>query len=73
MAMEETFTQPPDATPGYGGQRMLRLLRDWLADARTGSRQCRNTPRSTQSTLELLDAIYQASAEGRRIECRIGG
>lgn len=73
MAMEETFTQPPDSTPGYGGQRMLRLLRDWISDARTGSHQCRGAPRSTLATLELLDAIYRASADGRRIECRIGG
>ena len=73
MAMEETFTQPPDPTPGYGGQRMLRLLRDWVADARSGSRQCQSTPGSTRATLELLDAIYRASAEGRRIECLIGG
>jgi hypothetical protein len=71
--MEETFTQPPDSTPGYGGQRMLRLLRDWFADASIGSRQCRSTPQSTLATLELLDAVYQASAEGRRIECTIGG
>lgn len=72
MAMEETFTLPPDSTPGYGGQRMLRLLRDWIADARTGSRQCRNTARHAKATLELLDAIYEASSEGRRIECSIG-
>jgi predicted dehydrogenase len=72
MAMEESFTQPVDATPGYGGQRMLRLLGDWVADARTGSRQCRNSPRQAVATLELLDAIYQASSEGRRIACTIG-
>jgi predicted dehydrogenase len=71
MAMEETFTQPADPTPGYGGQRMLRLLRDWVADARSGTRQCRNSASSTLATLQLLDAIYQSSLEGRRIECRI--
>lgn len=72
MAMEETFTQPADPTPGYGGQRMLRLLRDWIGDARDGKRHSRNTPRSTLATLELLDAIYRASSEGRRIECDVG-
>jgi predicted dehydrogenase len=72
MAMEETFTQPVDPTPGYGGQRMLRLLRDWVADARTGSCQSRNTPRGTLATLQLLDTIYEASAHGRRIPCAIG-
>ena len=72
MAMEETFTQPADPTPGYGGQRMLRLLRDWIADARTRSKQCRNSAQSTQATLKLLDLIYQASQEGRRIECQLG-
>ncbi|HZL90760.1 MAG TPA: Gfo/Idh/MocA family oxidoreductase [Pirellulaceae bacterium] len=72
MAMEEVFTQPPDPTPGYGGQRMLRLLRDWIADARSGSRHCRNTARQAMLTLELLDAIYRASAEGRHLDCAIG-
>lgn len=29
-------------------------------------------PPALFDTLELLDAIYRASGEGRRIECRIG-
>lgn len=69
-AMEETFTIPPDKTPGYGGLRCVELLRDWIASARTG-RPCRNTPDSFVAALELLDAIYEASESQRRIERRI--
>jgi hypothetical protein len=69
--MEETFTIPADPTPGYGGMRSVRLVRDWIESARTGKNQCRNTPQSTLATLELLDAIYRASREGRRIECAV--
>jgi predicted dehydrogenase len=71
LAMDETFALPSDATPGYGGQRNLRLVRDWLQSARTGQSVSRNTPQSTMVTLELLDAIYRASNEGRHIECKI--
>lgn len=71
MAMEETFTLPIDATPGYGGQRNVRLVREWIESAQSGKSICRNTPRSTLATLELLDTIYRASEEGRRIECNI--
>jgi len=72
LAMEETFTIPADTTPGYSGQRAIRLVRDWIESARTGKPLCRNTPQSTMATLQLLDAIYQASEEGRRIETAIG-
>lgn len=71
MAMEETFTLPPDPAPGYGGQRNVHLVRDWIESAQRGKPVCRSTPRSTLATLELLDAIYRASEEGRRIECNI--
>jgi predicted dehydrogenase len=71
QAMEETFTLPVDTTPGYGGQRNVRLVRDWIESARSGQSLCRNTPRSTLATLELLDAVYRASEEGRRVECAI--
>lgn len=71
-AMEETFTLPKDTTPGYGGRRGVALVQDWLDAARSGGRPCRNTPASTLATCQLIDTIYQASAEGRRIECRIG-
>ena len=70
-AMNETCTIPPDNTPGYGGRRCVALLEDWISSARAGGRPCRNTPRSTQATLQLIDTIYQASREGRRLECRI--
>jgi predicted dehydrogenase len=70
-AMEETFTLPADATPGYGGARSVYLMRDWIAAARGGP-PCRNTAGSMVAVLELIDTIYCASAEGRRVECRIG-
>jgi predicted dehydrogenase len=69
-AMNETFLEPEDKTPGYGGARAVATLTDWIASAE-GRRACRNTPQSTLATLQLIDAIYQASREGRRIECRI--
>ena len=37
-----------------------------------GSGACRNTTASMVATLRLIDTICRASAEGRRIECRIG-
>jgi predicted dehydrogenase len=69
--MDETVTLPADNTPGYGGARGLALLRDWLASASEGGRDCRNTVASTHATLQVIDAIYQSSREGRRIECDI--
>lgn len=71
-AMNETFVEPEDKTPGYGGARAVATLTDWIDSARQGNRSCRNTPHSTLTTLQLIDAIYQASREGRRIECSIG-
>jgi predicted dehydrogenase len=70
-AMEETLTIPADSTPGYGGREGVALVRDWLDACRQGG-PCRNTPESVTAVLELIDTIYQASREGRRIECRIG-
>jgi predicted dehydrogenase len=70
-AMEETLAFPADNTPGYGGQRGVRLIRDWLDSARSGGRPCRNTPASMVAALELIDRIYESSREGRRVECRV--
>jgi predicted dehydrogenase len=70
--MEETFVLPPDETKGYAGRQGLALVRDWIDAARAGGRPCRNTPESMVSTLEIIDTILRASAEGRRIECQIG-
>ena len=70
-AMEETFSLPPDLTPGYGGYRAVDLLIDWIAAARQPGKTCRNTPQSTLATLELIDTIYRSSSEGRRIACHI--
>lgn len=71
LAMNERFLVPEDKVPGYGGGRMLALLRDWVAVARRERTACRNTPQSTLATLQLLDAIYSASEQGRRIDCAI--
>ncbi|MEX2175813.1 MAG: Gfo/Idh/MocA family oxidoreductase [Pirellulaceae bacterium] len=71
-AMEDVFTAPPDTLSGYGGQRNFRLIGDWLDCIRTGRRDMRCGPREMLATLELIDAIYQSSREGRRIDCRIG-
>jgi predicted dehydrogenase len=71
-AMNETFIQPEDKTPGYGGSRTVAAIRDWLEAARHSGRACRNTLQSTLATLAVIDAIYQASRERRRIECQIG-
>lgn len=70
--MEDSFTLPADTTPGYGGKKGLSLVRDWLDCIANPGQKCRNTGESMQHTLQLIDTIYQASREGRRIECRIG-
>lgn len=70
--LDETFSIPPDSTPGYGGRRGVDLLADWLAAAQRPDAVCRNTVESTRQTLELLDLIARSSESGRRIECRIG-
>lgn len=69
--MDETWTLPVDTTSGYGGSRGVALLRDWLQAIRDGS-TCRNTADSTLATLQLLDAIYESSRTGQRVECEIG-
>jgi predicted dehydrogenase len=73
IAMEETFEAAPDSTPGYGGARGLALLRDWIDAANSGGRDCRNTPETVLATLELIDSVYSASQQQRRITCEIGG
>jgi predicted dehydrogenase len=71
-AMEDSFAIPPDSTPGYGGRRGLALVQDWLACINNPGQRCRSTGDSMLATLQLIDAIYQSSREGRRIDCRIG-
>jgi predicted dehydrogenase len=68
LPMNETFTLPEDRTPGYGGERGLRLVRDWIDSAWTGRSICRNTVDSALATLRLLDLVYRSSAECRRME-----
>jgi predicted dehydrogenase len=70
-AMEDTLVAPADNTPGYGGRRGLLLVQDWLDCIRTGRRDNRCTARGMLAVLELIDAIYLSSREGRRIECQI--
>ena len=71
-AMEETFTLPPDDTPGYGGRNGVALVRDWI-DAIAGQpSSCRTAVRSSLATLQLLDAIYESSRSGKRVTCSIG-
>lgn len=71
-AMEEVFTVPEDHTKGYGGRRGLSLVGDWIAAMRQPGKQCRNTVSSTQSALQLIEAIYESSRTERRVACRIG-
>ncbi len=69
--MDEVWTMPNDETPGYGGARGKQLVEDWLRAIRAGG-ECRNTVDSTRQTLRLLDAIYESSRLGQRVECSIG-
>lgn len=69
LAMNETFTLPEDTTRGYGGDRGVQLVRDWVAEARTGQPVCRNTVASVLEALRTLDRIYQSSSEGLRVTC----
>ena len=66
--MEETFTLPADNTPGYGGARGVRLIRDWIDSARSNESCCRNTLDSVLMTLRTLDLVYRSSEQGRLIE-----
>ena len=70
-AMEETFTLPEDKEPGYGGTAALALIDDWVQAAGGERRPLRNTAESTIATLEVIDAIYESSQSGQRVECRI--
>ncbi len=70
-ATEEEFVVPPDDVSGYGGRNGLALVNDWIQAATVGG-SCRNSTASMVSVLELIEAIYQASNEGRRVECSIG-
>lgn len=72
-AMDETFALPLDTARGYGGQKGIAAVADWLAAARSGGgARCRSTPATTGAVLALLDVIGQSSREGRRLSCRIG-
>ena len=71
-AMEETFSLPPDTTPGYGGSSGVALVQDWIDAARGADNACKTAVESSHSTLELLDAIYTSSRSERRVACSIG-
>lgn len=68
IAMDEIFAAPVDEVPGYGGRNGQRLVRDWIDAINSGGRDCPNTPESTLATLEVIDAIYESSKTGRRLE-----
>lgn len=70
-ATEEEYVVPEDDVPGYGGRNGLALIKDWIEAAQSGS-SCRNTTASMVAVLELIETIYQASRDGRKIECSIG-
>src|SRR5262249_59194083 len=72
QAMEEIFSIPADTVPGYGGARSVALLTDWIAAARKQGSSSRNSSRSFLAVLDVLEKIYESSATGRRVECRIG-
>ena len=61
-----------DTKPGYGGDKGFQLVADWVDCIQTGRRDVRCGIEPMLATLQLIDAIYQSSREGRRIECRIG-
>jgi predicted dehydrogenase len=71
-AMEDVYSAMTDTKVGYGGDKGFLLIQDWLDCVRTGRRDNRNRAASMLATLELIDAIYRSSKEGRRVECRIG-
>jgi predicted dehydrogenase len=67
-AMEEIFDLPPESTPGYGGAKGTATIRDWMAMARSTESVCRNTVDSTLATLQVLDAVYWSSEEGKYLK-----
>jgi len=69
-AMEETFAVAADSTRGYGGARGVALIAEWL-DAIRNQHDCENTAESSRATLAVIDAAYESSRTGRRIDCRI--
>lgn len=71
-AMEDAYASPVDTKSGYGGDKGFALIADWLDCICSGRRDNRNGLKGMLATLELIDAIYQSSREGRRVECRIG-
>lgn len=66
MAMNEDFSIPADTFKGYGGQKTLDLISDWIHSARNGE-PCRNTTASVQDALRVIDAIYESSDSGRTV------
>ena len=70
-AMEDVYTAPADTKPGYGGDKCFALVADWLDCIRTHRRDTRNGVEGMLATLQVIDAIYHSTREGRRIECRV--
>lgn len=70
MGMDEVFKLPPDILSGYGGQKTVELLKDWIR-AISKNLDCRNTPESLISIHETIDAIYDSSEKEKLINCNI--
>ena len=61
----------PRCADGHGAIRQLVEFADVSSGARAGP--CRVPPEAALRVAQLLEAIYQSSEEGRRVECDIGG
>lgn len=57
-------------TSGYCGYQGIELLRDWIAAIRE-DRQPVNTAKNALRVLEVVDAIYMSSTEGKFIKIKI--
>lgn len=55
---------------GYGGQVALDLINDWIESARNG-RPSVNSARNALRVLQIVDAVYRSSEEGRRVDVDI--
>jgi predicted dehydrogenase len=66
MAMNEDFSIPEDQFQGYGGQKTLDLIKDWIGSATTG-KSCRNTTDSVLKTLQVIDHIHESSSSGTKV------
>jgi len=71
-SMDQPKTENLDLPPigGYGGQTALDLLNDWLDSGREG-RQTQINEDNALRVLKTVDAIYESSETGQRIDVEI--